>query len=628
MSELTEPRGPLIVGIGEYGERVLSSLIARGHDKENMYVVGTDASNKIPVNAAINEKALLGHLEGRVGLIVLLDIARDFLSNQACRIAKAVSIWGIDALFVTPEPDADYPLATTTCRAVRDLGGTLIMLDGKSDPAEAIDTLAAILAPGMVNMPMKDALGCIEEDCTWNLRTATSSGPDRVEAAARDLTGDERLTRPGQPTKVLVTVTSSDLMFSELSEVETRLTDAMDEQDTLFFSLAPGPIAPGEIRISAMIGSAPEPASSDDGPIDEAMAVKRTTPEPATGDTNALTGSLSDMAGQFKRGGILDGHSYFEQFSVKEPVDRSILNSKDLEDGSGGHTLREDPPAYAQADQDQSKDEIDCTIYSQPHVRAGGSTVVEAWAHRPGQARRVASIAHEMDPDAKRLGFAGLEQPVRMGQRLTFELSAPGTLIDEPVQSLAWRGEPYPATFQIDVPREYAGDSVIGRLRMACDGVPCGRVHFRISILGHEASAGERDEATPSHHRFRRYERAFISYATPDRSEVLKRVQMLAGMNIEYFQDVLSLDPGMRWEKELYRHIDESDLFLLFWSSAAKASKWVEREVRYALERKNGLEENPPDILPVILEGPPVPEPPPELGDIHFHDRLIYFIDT
>lgn len=103
---------------------------------------------------------------------------------------------------------------------------------------------------------------------------------------------------------------------------------------------------------------------------------------------------------------------------------------------------------------------------------------------------------------------------------------------------------------------------------------------------------------------------------------------MLAGVNIEYFQDLLSLDPGARWEKELYRRIDDADLFLLFWSSAAKASEWVKREVLYALERKRGIEEKPPDILPVILEGPPVPEPPPELSDIHFNDRLIYFIES
>ncbi|MGA2076968.1 MAG: hypothetical protein ABSH52_26050 [Terriglobia bacterium] len=44
---------------------------------------------------------------------------------------------------------------------------------------------------------------------------------------------------------------------------------------------------------------------------------------------------------------------------------------------------------------------------------------------------------------------------------------------------------------------------------------------------------------------------------------------MLSRLRIKYFQGALSLEPGERWQKALYRHIDESDLFLLFWSSAA-----------------------------------------------------------
>ena len=58
----------------------------------------------------------------------------------------------------------------------------------------------------------------------------------------------------------------------------------------------------------------------------------------------------------------------------------------------------------------------------------------------------------------------------------------------------------------------------------------------------------------------------------------MKRVQMLDRLHdrlhFKYFQDVLDLEPGERWERALYRHIDESDLFLLFWSSNAKQSVW------------------------------------------------------
>jgi len=45
------------------------------------------------------------------------------------------------------------------------------------------------------------------------------------------------------------------------------------------------------------------------------------------------------------------------------------------------------------------------------------------------------------------------------------------------------------------------------------------------------------------------------------------------------------------------------------------------RECRYAIEKK-GIER----LIPVILEGPPPVEPPPELAAIHFNDRLLYFM--
>ena len=117
---------------------------------------------------------------------------------------------------------------------------------------------------------------------------------------------------------------------------------------------------------------------------------------------------------------------------------------------------------------------------------------------------------------------------------------------------------------------------------------------------------------------------AFVSYASADRTKVLERVQVLPMFGVRTFQDVLDLAPGERWEQSLYRHIDESDIVLLFWSKAAKRSKWVRKEVRYALDRKHGDEIAPPEIGPVIIEGPPVPRPWKELAYLHFNDRIIY----
>jgi TIR domain len=76
----------------------------------------------------------------------------------------------------------------------------------------------------------------------------------------------------------------------------------------------------------------------------------------------------------------------------------------------------------------------------------------------------------------------------------------------------------------------------------------------------------------------------------------------------------------------LYRKIDESDVFFLFWSTAAKQSEWMIKEVRYAIERHAGDEMAPPEIVPVMIEGPLPVAPAPGLKGLHFNDRLLYFI--
>ena len=52
-----------------------------------------------------------------------------------------------------------------------------------------------------------------------------------------------------------------------------------------------------------------------------------------------------------------------------------------------------------------------------------------------------------------------------------------------------------------------------------------------------------------------------MSYETKDRKEGLKRLQII---ETPFFMDLLSMDPGDRWEKKLYEKIGDCDLFLLF----------------------------------------------------------------
>lgn len=296
----------------------------------------------------------------------------------------------------------------------------------------------------------------------------------------------------------------------------------------------------------------------------------------------------------------------------------SILSSQELEfernrivtDAARGADLKPDSEAR--------KDIVDCTVFAPPSAPRNSTIFVQVYAHLQEQAEEVIRMAGEFDSDAKRRAVKSLEEAVARGTKLSFELTMPGLRGADPVQSIVWRGKPDAAQFAVDVPGNCPLGAIVGSVTISAHSIPIGHIKFKLQIteLGSEAPVNEAvgEEA-------KRYKQAFISYASADRSKVLARVQMLDLVGIRYFQDVLSLGPGDRWEKEIYRNIDSCDLFLLFWSKAARDSEWVLKEVRYAKERRPS-----PEIKPVILEGPPVIMPPEDLNDLHFNDRFVYFI--
>jgi hypothetical protein len=230
-------------------------------------------------------------------------------------------------------------------------------------------------------------------------------------------------------------------------------------------------------------------------------------------------------------------------------------------------------------------------------------------------------VARELDPAARLRGYRTLELEVPRGSRLAFELHMPDCAVQSPVESLIWRARTQAVQFLVTVPATPRSGGVFGTVHVSVSGVPAGHVTFKLDVSDRAPVA----ELAPVGEVARRYTAAFVSYAAADRDEVLRRVQMLPALGIKYFQDIFSLQPGDRWERRIECGLDECDLFLLFWSSAARDSEWVRREVTHALRRRD-LADADPEIRPVIREGPPVPEPWDELRHLHFNDHVLYVL--
>ena len=273
-------------------------------------------------------------------------------------------------------------------------------------------------------------------------------------------------------------------------------------------------------------------------------------------------------------------------------------------------------------------DDVHCSVFAPPRVARSRVFLVQVIAHRPAHAGMARQIAVEHDLTASSRGVAHLAIEVPPGATLGFELRMRELeVLDDAHAMTIWRGQPAPVTFEVRVPEAQRLGVTTGRLLVSWDGLTIGDIRFQVDVVevvaAHEPLALE-----PSGISAQRFEHAFISYASSDRVEVLKRVQGLRLAGIQCFQDVLDLEPGQRWERELYRRIDDSDLFYLFWSRAARDSEWVRKEVAYALQRRGDDEEGRPLIKPIPLEAPSSAPPPPELAHLHFDDVILFYIEA
>ena len=273
------------------------------------------------------------------------------------------------------------------------------------------------------------------------------------------------------------------------------------------------------------------------------------------------------------------------------------------------------------AARDENGDLVDCTVFAPSSAAPGESVLIQVFAHHAEQTDDARALATEFDPGTQRRAFRSLEAPVPRGALLTFELNVPGAAIAQPVETMIWRGRAQSVQFEVALPPNLAG-SLFGTIWISRDGGPLGHVKFKLAVRSDARSAERLPVGDAAVH----YTAAFVSYAAVDRDEVLRRVQILRALKIPHFQDLLELEPGDRWWPRLQSAIDECDLFLLFWSSSAKRSEWVRKEVLHALGRQAGDQLSPPEIRPVILDGPPLVPPWDELSHLHFNDKLLYFM--
>jgi hypothetical protein len=301
----------------------------------------------------------------------------------------------------------------------------------------------------------------------------------------------------------------------------------------------------------------------------------------------------------------------------------STRNRADVDDEMPG---KKAPVRPLSPSENAESDTVEVSAFAPPIGKAEEEVFIQIFLHKLDQESYVTLQAESIDPTASLRGKATLNTQIARGERIDIILDSSSTLkVDEPHQYLIWRGEPRSCQFIVTLPSLSDGRRTLHlRARILLAGVPVGDIRFPLVVSAIEEATHIELTGTSA----QKVRRAFLSYASSDRAEVLKRMQALKVAQIECFQDLISLEPGERWERRLYEEIDRCDLFVLFWSTAAANSPWVTREAEYALQRQKAHGDRAIDIAPIVLEGPPVPAAPENLRDINFNDAIRYVISA
>jgi cell division protein FtsZ len=306
---------------------------------------------------------------------------------------------------------------------------------------------------------------------------------------------------------------------------------------------------------------------------------------------------------------------------------QSLKQKRQVPEDTGKKSVDAAPPA-SPSSQNQSSDQsasihegnadrIHFSVTAPTCLQQGSSIILDFWAHQERQREEVVKRAIQATPEGKVVIQSQGPVRARQGTRLAVHLALEGLRIDEPQKILLWEGEISNARFLVSAPKDAKEGLRHGLATVHVDGLQIARFSFSIMVARENASVAQ----IPIQEE--RHRKAFASYASADREQVLARLQGMqkAVPTLEIIMDVLALRSGEYWEKRLWEVIPASDVFYLFWSEHARSSEWVEKEWRCALQ-KRGLD----FIDPVPLVSPDEVPPPEELASKHFNDWVLAYL--
>lgn len=247
---------------------------------------------------------------------------------------------------------------------------------------------------------------------------------------------------------------------------------------------------------------------------------------------------------------------------------------------------------------------------SSPSLISSSWSILRAYLYPQSEEGQVSADSRQLQKETRegREFGSSVGSSIRKGTVITVSVELPCAEIRGNEQRFRWKGHWQKTDFGVRCIHPKPVSRQKGTVSWFAGVVCIGQVEFTV-----ECSPVAREEPLPNTLLTAAgYEKVFVSYSTQDRVIVDWLETTYVALGMTYLRDVKSLRSGEVWNKRLLDLIREADLFQLCWSTNAKRSTYVADEWRFAL----GLKKQS-FIRPCYWEEP-LPEPPPELKDLHF----------
>jgi hypothetical protein len=205
-------------------------------------------------------------------------------------------------------------------------------------------------------------------------------------------------------------------------------------------------------------------------------------------------------------------------------------------------------------------------------------------------------------------------QEIKRGAAIAVVPYLPGCRFNPPSQTLLWLEDWHRAEFRVQAAPDQPGfeleSAVNGIVSFYVGTVLVGEVKIW-ALLSHREEF-KVTASPPQSASARPYQAIFVSYSHKDMEIVTRIGTAYEAIGMEFLRDQKVLRSGEKWNSELLSLIERADIFQLYWSEAAKGSRYVKQEWQHALAQ------NRENFLRPRYWKKPMPKPPRKLGKRHF----------